>query len=122
MKKTRDEIIVMATKGLEISLIKALREEKSIELKDARDLIRGCSSSHIMGDGVTSYGRDYDIDMILNLFGHVTFHEKTKELNKSIQFAINNYEILGFSNIYDAIQMVVKNIKAKEIFCGNISA
>ena len=90
-----------------VHLIKAYRECSCLGLKDSKD---ACDNAGYQYDNMIALFRPY-----LNLH---EYHRKQQEKEKlrgtiiqGVECAINNYEWLGFDNVYDAIRQVLNNLE-----------
>ena len=97
----KEEIIEFVRDGRKISLIKEFRAKFNSGLKDAKGAIESCQLA--TKDPITQRFR-FDEEKILRLF----FNDSYSML-VGIECAINNYEKLGFTNIYDAVRSIVSN-------------
>ena len=110
-KVTRNEIIGWITGKQNISLIKAYRDITGLGLCDAKNAI----FNHISyDDAILRTNPVYDFDGILNLFIPYLNHDiedLKNRIDRGVRCALDNYLIFGFDNPFDAIKIVIENIR-----------
>jgi hypothetical protein len=107
----RSDIMAMATEGRKISLIKEYRSCTGLGLRESKDAIEKFVSKKHPDDMVSVY----DVDGLLTLFSPYVTHDiaSTKILiNQGVSCVLDNYNVLGFENPFDAVRMVINNIEA----------
>ena len=100
---TRAEVLRMISAKEKIGLIKAYRDITGKGLKDSKEAICEVIDAEA-----------YDIDGILNLFTPYIDNDVDdlkRRMDQGLHCAIDNYLILGFDDPFDAVQVVIDNLR-----------
>lgn len=104
----RNKVIQLVNNGNKIAIIKYMREltTPQMSLKDAKAAIERCQEGSYDTVAKKHY---FDIDKVLALFDEITGNGLTMKMDRAMQFANENWELMGFENPAEFCRIVAHN-------------